>query len=121
MEHLQQHGVVYLDNATLLLEEFASNYAAWQSRPLQHREELVRALHDADVGEDWDGEDPWSDVSFSPEEIIAFSAHILVDGDDGQPEWSHSPGAVDQQPGNSPNQTNFPLSLNQLSDDPESE
>ncbi len=87
MQTLSQHAMVYLEDGTPMLEEVLMGGATWSGRTSEEKEALTRLLHDYDVGEDWDQEDSWADVSFTAEEIRSFSAHVLVPGDNGLPEW----------------------------------
>lgn len=87
MQILSPPAILYLEDATPVLEEVITAYATWTGRSLEEKEALTRWVHDYAVGEDWTEEDSWADVSFTPEEIQAFSSHIWVPGDDGLPEW----------------------------------
>ena len=87
MQTLSQHAIVYLEDATPLLEETLTDYPTWSARSPQQKAELTRLVHDYAVGEGWEEEDSWADVSFTAEEIKAFSMHVLVAGDNGLPEW----------------------------------
>ena len=87
MEDLRDHNVVFLPDSTPILFEVVYDYDKWQSRSPQERDHLTRLLHDYQVGEDWEKEDSMQDISFSDKEIKSFSSHILVDGDDGLPQW----------------------------------
>src|SRR5689334_15246717 len=91
MNDLREHHIVYLDDATPLLQEVISDLPAWQGRSQEEREKLIHLVHDYAVGEDWAEGDTWADVSFTKDEIHSFSQHILVEGDNGLPEWYSVP------------------------------
>ena len=87
MENLNNHNVLFLPDSTPVLAEVIYDYDKWQARSPEERDRLTTLLHDYHVGEDWQKEDSMEDISFTDEEIRAFSSHILVDGDNGLPEW----------------------------------
>lgn len=87
MSTMNAHEFLYLEEGTPVLREPLTDFAAWQQRTAEEKDELNLTMHNAVVGEDWNEEDTWGDVSFSPQEIQQFSAHILVEGDNCLPEW----------------------------------
>ena len=81
------YSIIWLENDTLIPEEVLTDETSWEKRSSQEKEQIIGELHDQALGEDWDKADTWADVTFSDEEIKAFSSHILVQGDNGEPEW----------------------------------
>jgi hypothetical protein len=101
IDSLQQLDMLYLPDGSAILAEVANNDDSWSQRSPQERETLTRLVHDYEVGEDWQEGDSWADVSFTKEEIIDFSRHILVEGDNGLPEWYSTPSAPFSTPDSS--------------------
>ncbi|MDJ1470270.1 hypothetical protein [Xanthocytophaga flava] len=84
---LREIDILYLEDATPIVEQVITDFPSWQSMPVHERECIIRLTHDHEIGEDWENTDTWQDVNFTKEEINAISKHILVEGDNGQPEW----------------------------------
>lgn len=87
MNTLKDHDILYLEDDSPILGEVVNDYETWAKRSPEEKDQLTKMLHDLSVGDDWDEVDTWADVNFSEEEVMAFSAHIHVAGDTGEPEW----------------------------------